>query len=156
MSAHFIEEKVEDAFQSALLTENGGTLTGVDISGGTFDGFKIFKGFSLQDIEPPFIAVICAQSGPEDKPAAEFTGNQACTLTIGVYGHKGDTTRAAHAAIVGAVRDFMYASNAVALLNAAGVTEFTVLYVRPLQATREVQFGMLKTTQQLRILCRPS
>lgn len=165
MSAHFIEEKLEDAFAAALLTEHGGTLVqlgdmpvtdGGTISGGALDGFNLYKGFSLGGVEPPFISTICARSGPEDKPPAAFTGNQACELDIGVLGHKGDTTRTAHASNVGHVRDLMYASNLVDLMNAAGVAALTVLFARPGPAVRDTQFGMLKTSQKLRILCRPS
>lgn len=151
-----IRRKVEDAFSAALLTESGGTLTDNLISGGTLDGFRVFKGMSLDEFTPPAIDIVCAQSRPHDSPTGQFTGNKECTLEVTVYGHKDDTTRDLHATAVAQVEDLMSASNLVALLNAEGVADFTAQYARPISETEGTKYGMMGTTLVLRVVCRPS
>lgn len=151
-----IRRNVEDAFASALLTEAAGTLSGNAISGGTLDGFNIYKGHGLEDFAPPAVTVVCDRSGPHDAPAAAYTGNKDCTLTVTVYGHMGDSTRDGHASAVAQVEDLMSASNLVALLNDEGVADFTAVYARPMSEQESTKNGMMATALVLRVICRPS
>lgn len=153
---HQCEEKVEDAFAAALLTEYGGTLTGVAISGGALDGHNIYKGFSIADVAPPMITVICSGCTTREGRGSEGIGNLLCTLQVTVAHHRADTTRAAHAETVAVVRDFAYASNLVALMNAEGVAEFVAQRAYCAGSTRQVQDGMIATTVAVEIMCRPS
>ena len=155
---HLIEEKAEDAFVTALLTEYGGTrdtATGL-ISGGDLDAHYLFKGFDLLDIKTPFVAIVCDESEPAESGLEYATGNQRVKVSIQLQSEHNDATRTAHSAIAAKLRDFCYASNLVALLNAAGVTDFTATYTYPDKATRGVDDGRIITTIDLLISCRPS
>lgn len=162
---HNVEEKLEDAMAAVLLSQTGGTLHGNLISGGSLDGFSIFKGFSLEDMEFPAVVVAALQSRPHETRIAVATGNQDVTLSVRVIGHKGDatTTRAAHAQAVAAVRDVLYyddqdnpGSGLKTLLNSAGVADLTVIRTFPGACTRGVVGGMIQTEAILEVWAMPS
>ena len=155
---HLIEEKAEDAVMSALLTEYGGTRSSTSglISGGSFDGCYMFKGFDLMDIQLPFIGIVCDESEPAESALATPTGNQRVKVTLSFRSQHNDATRAAHSANAARIRDFCYASNLVTLLNAEGVTDFTATYTYPDKATRGVDDGQMVTSIDLMISCKPS
>jgi len=154
---HLIEEKLEDAFAAALLTEYTGTVDAAGlISGGDLAGFYLFKGFSLLDIVPPYISIVCDESRPSEDGLAEATGNQLVQLRAKVCGHRGDTTRASHSAIAGKIKDFIYASNLEALLNAEAVTDLTVTRTYPQATTRRIEDAQLCTETTVAIKAQPS
>lgn len=155
---HLIEEKVEDAFAAALLTEYGGTVapSGL-VTGGDFDGYRLLVGFGLDEIVPPYISIIADESEPAESALAIPTGNQNVMVKLRVCSHFGDgATRSAHSAIAAKVKDFAYADNLAALLVAAGVTDFSVDYTFPQQTRRTVEDSMICTETTVRVRARPS
>lgn len=155
---HLIEEKAEQAFAAALLTEYAGTrdsATGL-ISGGALDGVYLFRGFDLLDIALPYISIVCDESGPNEEGLEYATGNQVCKITAQVCHQHNDTTRDGHSQIVGYVRDMIYASNLKDLMNAEGITDFTATRIYPGQGSRGVEDGRIITGTELMVKCRPS
>ena len=91
---HLIEEKLEDAMQTALLTEYGGSIdTAGYVTGGSLDGWYIFKGFILYEVVPPFISIVCTSSEPSEPNVETASGNQTVMMTLDVRGHKNEDTR---------------------------------------------------------------
>lgn len=153
---HLIEEKVEDAFQSALFTEYGGTVSDNLISGGDFDGFYIYKGMSLAELNLPRLEIMATSSEPSEPEIETPTGNQDVMLTVSVHGHKNEATRAGHSFYAAKLKDFCYASNLKDLLNAAAVTDLTVFRTFPQRTERRVDEDHLTTETQLKIKAMPS
>lgn len=154
---HLIEEKLEDAFASALLTEYGGTVDGDGlVFGGDFDGWHLFKGFGLQEIVPPYVCVKAVASEPSEPQLETPTGNQQVTLAVSVHGHKNEDTRASHSAMAARVKDFCYASNLVALLTAEAVTDLTIRRTFPGRTERTVEDDYLVTSTELIVKAYPS
>lgn len=154
---HLIEEKVEDAFAAALLTEYSGTVAADGlISGGDLAGWYLYKGNSLLEMVPPRITIVASQSEPSEKDVATASGNQDVTLEIEVHGHKNEDTRAAHSAMAARVKDFCYASNLVTLLNDAAITDLTVRFTFPQRTQRSVQDDYLVTATELKVKALPS
>jgi len=165
MSFHFIEEKVEDALASVILSQTGGNLSGTLIVGGSLDGFNLYKGFSLEDMDFPAVTVSAVSARPNEPRLDAASGNQLVTVRVQVMGNKGDatTTRSAHASAAGAVRDVLYIDDdtqtgtglAVAM-NAVGVDSFTVMRTFPGASTRGVQGGMIVTETSVDVKCYPN
>lgn len=154
---HLIEEKVENAFAAALLTEYAGSVDGVGlVTGGDLDGWHLFKGFSLQEIVPPFIQVIATGSEPTEPDVETASGNQTVTLEIEVHGQKNEATRDTHSAMAARVKDFCYASNLVALMTAEAIPDLTVMRTFPQKTQRSVGDDYLITTTELRVKALPS
>ena len=154
---HLIEEKVEDAFVTALLTEYGGTVDSAGlVTGGDLAAWYLFKGFSLSEIVPPYISVVASNSEPSEKDVATASGNQDVTLTIEVAGHKNEDTRAAHSAMSAKIKDFCYASNLVTLLTDAAITDLTVRFTFPQRTERRIQDDYLVTATELKVKALPS
>lgn len=165
MSYHFIEEKVEDALASVLVSESGGSLSGNAITGGSLDGFYLYKGFSLDEMNFPAVIVAATASRPNEPRIGAASGNQIVTVRVAVMGHRGDasTTRSGHATASGAVRDILYTDDSVStgtglavLLNAAGVSSLTVMRTFPGASTRGVQGGMIVTETSVEVKCYPN
>lgn len=165
MSFHFIEEKVEDALASVIISQTGGALSGNSISGGSLDGFFLYKGFSLEEMDFPALLVTAVSTRPNEPRIDAASGNQMVTVRVQVMGHKGDatTTRSAHAAVAGAVRDVLYIDDDVelgtglsVLMNAAGVADLTVMKTFPSASTRGVQGGLIVTETSVDVKCYPN
>lgn len=154
---HLIEEKLEVAMQTALVTEYGGSIDSSGlITGGDFDGVRILIGFSLDEIEPPYIAVIADESEPAEDSLSIPTGNQSVQVKVRVCGHRGDTTRDLHSALAAKVKDFIYADALPNLLNAAGVTDLTVYRTYPSRTSRRIEDAMLITETTFTAKAMPS
>lgn len=154
---HLIEEKLEDAFAAALLTEYGGTVDSAGlVSGGSLAGWYLFKGFSLLEIVPPYICVKAVSSEPSEPNVETPTGNQTVQLMVSVHGQKNEDTRSAHSAMAARVKDFCYASNLVALLTAETISDLTIRRTFPGMTERTVEDDYLVTSTELRVLAYPS
>jgi len=165
MSSHFIEEKCEDAIAAIIVAQTSGTLTGTAIAGGSLDGFNIYKGFSLEDMAFPCVIVAAVSARPNELRVDAATGNQLVTVRVEVCGHKGDatTSRTAHASAAGAVRDVLYMDDDTdigtglkVLMNAAGVSDFTVMRTFPGASNRGVRGGLIVTETSVEVKCFPS
>lgn len=165
MSYHYTEEKIEDALASVIVSETGGALSDNAITGGSLDGFYLYKGFSLDEMNFPALIVSAVSTRPNEPRIDAASGNQVVTVRVAVMGHYGDpsTTRSGHAAASGAVRDILYTDDSVTtgtglavLLNAAGVSNLTVMRTFPGASTRGVQGGMIVTETSVDIKCYPN
>ena len=154
---HMIEEKIEDAFAAALLTEYGGSADAAGlITGGDLDGLRLLVGFSLDDIQPPYISIIADESEPSEVGLAEATGNQNVKVRLKVCGHRGEATRAGHSALAAKMKDFAYASNLETLLNDAAITDLTVTRTYPQNTQRTIEEAMLCTETIISVKAKPS
>ena len=154
---HLIEEKLEDAIKAAILAEYGGTADAAGlVTGGDLAGFTLLTGFCLDEINPPIIAIVADQSEPTEGTLYLATGNQTVTVRLMVVGHFGESTRAGHSAAAARLKDFAYASNIVALLNASAIADLTVTWAFPAGTVRDTDAGTLRTTTTLTIKARPS
>lgn len=153
---HMIEEKVEDAFQSALITEYGGAISDNLITGGGFDGFYIYKGMSLVELNLPRLEIMATSSEPSEPEIETPTGNQDVMLAVSVHGHKNEATRAGHSAYAAKLKDFCYASNLVTLLNDEAITDLTVFRTFPQRTERRVDEDHLTTETTVKIKAMPS
>lgn len=110
---HSIEQKAESALYAIV---NG--LTDDQKNGAT-----VYKGVSASDMALPAIICYCEDARLD---SIQF-GNYFCTMRARVETNASDETAADHQARVACVRDLLFFSTTKDSLNAAGVTDFTVI-----------------------------
>ena len=143
---HLIEEKCEDAVKE-WLEDN-------DIGSGKTTDVQLLRGFDTTEQNDQMVGIFADESIPGEHEAGIITGNWKVHITLIVKSHF-KNGRAAHRAIVAAVRDVVFHDNAVSALNASGVTDFHVMDWFPGVCRRSVEDHSFITEQEAEVYCEP-
>ena len=147
MANHSIEEKLEDALVAVITAEAGVDLSSVTINS-AFD--------TSEDLALPLISVAVEKAEVAEPDVETMTGNYICTVRVSLWTDLHASTRAQHATLAAAVRDVLFASNMIALLNAAGVADFTAIQASVRSFERTIDQNARRTDSIMEVYCFPS
>lgn len=155
MAFHLIEEKAEDALQTALLTCTGDTLTDHLAAGGELAGWYVYKGFSNTEKSLPYVSITAPSAEALYQDTSLPPGNWAVSLVVTMVSHVNDKTRADHSSTAGTVRDYLVSVDLKNWLNQAGVSGFAAYRAFLGETSREVDEDLVKTETELVVWCHP-
>ncbi len=143
-----VMEKTEDAIEQLIN----------DLKGESLSSYRIYKGFSLDELETNRIEILALDADPE-KYGETYTGNFNVNVTLAVFSHGDDATRASHRLNCGFVEDIIMRDDIEDQINnQIDLQDYTIFTPgwKPGLARRLTNGKEIENVYLVQVYCMPS